>query len=264
MDNKFRAKARGLKLADKDPQAFDKEIDSHQTKAPILLLLHQQNSCTGAIGNWLQNRGFELQIRHPTQGEDLPDNLEDYGGLIVFGGPMSANDDCPEIKREINWLTQVLAQDLPFLGICLGAQMMISQLGGTIKKHNLGMVEIGYRRVQPARAGTALIDQWPERFFQWHGEGFDLPEGTTPLAHGQRFENQAFSYGKHVFGLQFHPEVTSRIIERWTISASQMLNKKGAHLKERLLADHQKYKDPQRLWLDHFMRHWTSLIATRK
>ncbi len=264
MDNKFIAKTGHSKLGGRDPQGYDRETGRDQTKAPILLLLHQKNSCTGAIGSWLQNQGFELQIRHPTQGEELPDNLENYGGLIVFGGPMSANDDCPEIKREINWLTQVLADDLPFLGICLGAQMMIRQLGGTISKHNQGMVEIGYRPVHPTRSGKALIHQWPERFFQWHGEGFDLPDGTTPLAHGQRFENQAFSYGKHVFGIQFHPEVTSSIIERWSISAAQMLNKKGAHLKERLLADHQKYKGSQRLWLDQFMHHWTSLIETSR
>ncbi|MCF6198879.1 MAG: gamma-glutamyl-gamma-aminobutyrate hydrolase family protein [Hyphomicrobiaceae bacterium] len=263
MDNRVNAKTAGLKLDGKATQPTDNNSCRARTNAPILLLLHQKNSSPGAVGRWLQKQGFELQIKHPTEGEELPENLEDYGGLIVFGGPMSANDDCPEIKREINWLTQALEQSLPYLGICLGAQMMIRQLGGTISKHDKGMVEIGYRRVEATPLGKALIPHWPERFFQWHGEGFDLPAGTTALAHGQRFENQSFSYGKHVFGVQFHPEVTSRIIERWTINAHDMLNKKGAHLSERLRADHQKYKNAQRLWLDHFMHHWTSLIEDR-
>jgi len=264
MDNRISTKKTSLPLSGKDIQTSEKNSCRTQTGAPVLLILHQKSSSAGAVGRWLQNQGYELQIKHPNQGEELPENLEDYSGLIVFGGPMSANDDCPKIKREINWLNQALDQSLPYLGICLGAQMMIRQLGGTISKHDKAMVEIGYRRVEATPSGTKLISHWPERFFQWHGEGFDLPAGTTALAHGQRFKNQAYCYGKLVFGVQFHPEVTSQIIERWTINTNHMLNKKGAHLKERLLADHQKYKNAQRLWLDHFMHHWTSLIENRK
>ena len=245
-----------------DNQSFG----SHQGKCqrptgdPVLLVLHQKSSSTGLVGDWLNRHGYKTLIRRPPLGEKLPDNLEPYGGLIVFGGPMSANDDSPEIKSEIDWLTAVLEQGLPYFGICLGAQMMIRQLGGTVAPHAKGMVEIGYRRVQPTKAGTKLITDWPERFFQWHGEGFDLPDGTTALAHGTRFPQQAFCHGTQVFGVQFHPEVNADIIRHWSQSAAHMLNKKGAHLTQRLLHDHQKYKEGQRLWLDRFMSYWTSLI----
>ena len=235
----------------------------NRTTAPILLLLHQKSSSPGAVGHWLQQQGFRLEMKRPTLGEALPENLDQYAGLIVFGGPMSANDESPEIKREIDWLTRALSQKLPYFGICLGAQMMIRQLGGTVAPHKKGLVEIGYRPVEPTPLGKQLVADWPQRFFQWHGEGFDLPAGTKALAHGQRFPYQAFCYDKHVFGVQFHPEVTSEIIERWTKSAAHMLHKKGAHLAERLLHDHQKHVAAQRDWLHHFMTRWTALIRPK-
>ncbi len=234
-----------------------------QTLAPVLLLLHQKSSSAGAVGDWLTDNGYQLDIRHPTLGEELPASLENHAGLIVFGGPMSANDDTPEIRKEISWLTHALEEKVPYFGICLGAQMMVHQLGGQIRPHREGLVEIGYHPIAPTKAGKALIPRWPDHCFQWHNEGFSLPDGAAQLATGARFENQAFSWNDHVFGVQFHPEITRTIIRRWSRSAAHMLTKKGAHNAERLLADHQKYEAAQRAWLHDFMTFWTSLIKER-
>jgi GMP synthase (glutamine-hydrolysing) len=249
--------------ATRQPDTKSAPIQKTQTGDPVLLLLHQKTSCAGAVGNWLKSQGYELDIRRATLGEKLPQTLEKHAGIIVFGGPMSANDDIPEIKKEIDWLTLALQEKVPYFGICLGAQMMIRQLGGKVSLHKKGLVEIGYHPVEATQEGKKLVNEWPDRCFQWHKEGFDLPSGTVALAKGRRFKNQAFSYENHVFGVQFHPEITERIIKRWSTSASHMLTKKGAHIAERLLADHQKFGDAQLDWLHHFMSHWTSLFKTK-
>lgn len=229
-----------------------------RTDLAILILLHQKTSQAGAVGAWLENRGYLLDIRHSLQGDKLPESLDKHAGVIVFGGHMSANDHI--VEKEVHWLDLVLERQLPYFGICLGAQMMIRQLGGEIKPHKNGLVEIGYHTIKATNAGSDRIEKWPERCFQWHSEGFSLPAGATALATGERFPNQAFSYGENIFGVQFHPEITADIITRWSTSAEHMLTKKGAHIKERLLQDHHRYVVAQRQWLHDFMQHWTSLF----
>lgn len=247
--------------ATKNP-ASTSDADTRTTH-PVLLLLHQKTSCAGAVGKWLESHGYLQDIRRPTLGEPLPESLDQHAGVIVFGGPMSANDDTPEMRNEIDWLTLVLEQKVPYFGICLGAQMMVRQLGGIVSPHKEALVEIGYHSISATTEGQNLFHGWPDHCFQWHNEGFSLPKGAVTLAEGTRFKNQAFSYEEHVLGVQFHPEITQCVIERWSTHAAHMLTKKGAHNAERLLADHQKYGEAQRNWLHHFMDHWTSLMTVR-
>ncbi len=255
--------ASSLTEALKQPGSKSDATKQGSTSNPVLLLLHQKKSCAGAVGEWLENHGYTLDIKRPTLGEKLPQTLEKHAGLIVFGGPMSANDETPEIKSEINWLTLALEQKVPYFGICLGAQLMVRQLGGEVKPHKKGLVEVGYHPLKATSAGTQLLPDWADKYFQWHKEGFSLPTEAVSLATGQRFENQAFCFNNHVFGVQFHPEITKPIIKRWSSEASHMLTKKGAHIAERLLADHQKYGVAQQNWLHQFMSRWTSTFRAR-
>jgi GMP synthase (glutamine-hydrolysing) len=235
-----------------------------RTDQPVLLLLHQKTSCAGAVGLWLRRHHYNLDIRHPTLGDKLPENLDHHAAIIVFGGPMSANDDVPVVNREIDWLALPLKKKRPYLGICLGAQMMVRQLGGEVWLHKEGLVEIGYHRVKPTGEGIALFADWPQKFFQWHKEGFSIPSDAVCLAGGNRFENQAYAYNSHVYGVQFHPEITTSMIERWSERAGHMLDKKGAHDAKRLIADHHIYGEAQHNWLHNFMTHWTALIEPRE
>ena len=103
-------------------------------KKRIAIVLHQENSTHGRVGMKLLEKGYELDVRRPALGEPLPDNIEDYAGAVIFGGPMSANDDCEHdfIRTEIDWIAKPLAAGVPFLGICLGGQMLARQLGGKV------------------------------------------------------------------------------------------------------------------------------------
>ena len=90
----------------------------------MLIVLHQGHSTPGRIGALLAGRGFALDIRRPSLGDPLPATLADDAGAIVFGGPMSANDDLDWVRREIGSLAVPLSEDRPLLGVCLGAQML--------------------------------------------------------------------------------------------------------------------------------------------
>ena len=125
---------------------------------PILIVLHDERSTAGRLGHALAARGFTPDVRRPRYGDPLPDSMAEHAGAIVFGGPMSANDETDFIRREIDWMHVPLAADKPLLGICLGAQILARQLGGRIYPHADGHAEIGYYPIRPTACGLAICD----------------------------------------------------------------------------------------------------------
>ncbi len=111
----------------------------------VAIILHQEHSTPGRLGRLLKTQGFDLDIRRPRFGDPLPETLAEYAGAIIFGGPMSANDEEDWLRREIDWIEVPLKEEKPFLGICLGAQMLARHLGATrLSPHPEGKVEVGY------------------------------------------------------------------------------------------------------------------------
>src|SRR3954453_2577076 len=184
-------------------------------RVPVLVILHQETSTPGRVGNALRALGHRLDIRRPRFGDSLPETLEQHAGAVYFGGPMSANDPDDYIRREIAWLEIPLREQRPFLGICLGAQMLAIQLGARVAPHADALTQIGYYPVRPTLAGHALCPHWPERVYHWHREGFELPAGAALLAEGDDFPIQAFRAG-NAFGVQFHPDLTYAMMHRRT------------------------------------------------
>jgi GMP synthase (glutamine-hydrolysing) len=227
---------------------------------PILIVLHQEHSTPGRVGQLLRRLGFELDVRRPRFGDPLPDTMRDHAAAAIFGGPMSANDSDEFIRREIDWIAVPLKDDKPFLGICLGAQMCARALGGRVSAHPYGQVEAGYYPIRPTAAGLAVVDPWPEQVYQWHREGFDLPSGAELLAEGDTFEVQAFRYGKG-YALQFHPDVTHATMCRWTTSGHQRLEMPGAKPRAEHFADRPVYDFSARAWLDDFLARWVGNSA---
>ena len=117
-----------------------------------------------------------------------PKRSGDYAGAIMFGGPMSANDEHDWLRREIDWIDVPLCEEKPFLGICLGAQMLARHLGHRVYAHPEGKVEVGYYPIRPTADGHNVCDcPFPNHVYQWHGEGFELPGGAILLASGAGF-----------------------------------------------------------------------------
>ncbi len=165
-------------------------------KLPVLIVLHQETSTPGRVGNALRALGYTLDIRRPRFGDPLPSTLDMHAGAVMFGGPMSANDTDDYIRREIDWLAVPLRERRPFLGICLGAQMLARQLGASVAPHPEGRVEVGYYEIRPTQDGRAVCADWPSHVYHWHQEGFGLPAGCALLAEGNDFPVQAFRSGQ--------------------------------------------------------------------
>ena len=223
----------------------------------ILIVLHQEHSTPGRVGNALQQLGFHLDVRKPRFGDALPQTMQDHAAAIIFGGPMSANDEDDFIRAEIDWIAVPLQAGKPFLGICLGAQMCARQLGGRVYRHPGGHAEIGYYPIRPTVAGLGVVEEWPEQVYQWHREGFDLPPGAELLAEGDTFEVQAIRYGA-AYALQFHPDVTHAMIHKWTTRGHERMELPGARPRHTHFADRAVYDHMARAWLSVFLDRWMS------
>lgn len=222
-------------------------------KKPLLVLLRQENSTPGRAGELLRRKGFDLDIRRPTLGEALPETLDGHSGVISFGGPMSANDPDIFIKREIDWLSVPLAENRPYLGICLGAQMLVKNLGGKVAAAEGGITEIGWYPLRSTREGERILLNWPKMVYHFHREGLDLPKDATLLAKGNAYRNQAFRYGENAWGIQFHPELTLSMMRRWVVKGAHRFSLPNAqqgpeHLNGRLL-----YDKALRAWFNSFL-----------
>lgn len=225
-------------------------------KRPVLIVLHQEHSTPGRIGRLLAERGYPLDIRRPRFDDPLPETLEGHAGAVVFGGPMSANDGDDFVRREIDWMAVPLKENRPFLGICLGAQMLARHLGGRVDRHPEGRVEIGYYPLRPTPAARDLLP-WPSHVYHWHSEGFEVPPGGELLASGDDFPNQAYRVGERAFGIQFHPEVTHLMMCRWTVRGAHRLDQPGAHDRASQITQRFQHDGAVRRWLDAFLDHWT-------
>ncbi|MBI1895820.1 MAG: type 1 glutamine amidotransferase [Acidobacteria bacterium] len=143
-------------------------------------------------------------------------SLDSFAGVIVMGGPMSANDNIDYIRRELCLLEEALSLGKPVLGVCLGAQLLAKAAGANVFRNPVK--EIGWASIHWTEAARqdrlfAGLEQ-PETVFHWHGETFDLPRRAEWLAWSDSCRNQAFKIGR-AYGLQFHLEVTPEMVSDW-------------------------------------------------
>jgi len=233
---------------------------SKRRKAPrILVLLHQAHSTAGRVGRLLRSAGAEIDIRRHSLDDPLPMTLVDHDGVVVFGGPMSANDDCEWVLRQVSWLDIPLREEKPLLGICLGAQMMSKTLGARVFTFPDQRAEIGYVPINPCGAAADRLcpAPFPRHVYQWHRDGFDLPSGARLLAEGgENFPVQAYCYGECAVALQFHPEVTYQMICRWTVRGAERLSLPGAQHRQRHLDGWFQFDSAVDAWLRAFLPAW--------
>lgn len=147
----------------------------------------------------------------------------DENPLVVLGGTCGVYqaDDYPFLKEELKILEKRLAADLPTLGICLGAQLIAKTLGASVHPGSKGQ-EQGWVDLHVNEKGMESplrhFDKSLTKMLQWHGDTFDLTDDMTLLASTDMYDNQAFSYGKNVLGVQFHPEVRPCTLQGWYVS----------------------------------------------
>ena len=221
----------------------------------VLYVLHQKTSVAGDIGNKFKDRGYLEEIIRPPLGDRLPEDLSKYSAIVIFGGPMSVNDDDQFIKDEIEWMEKVIKSKIPFLGICLGAQILAKYLGCDVVKNEKDLAEIGFYEIKPVGEGDNIFKN-QNVFYQFHTEGFELPEGCQLLARGEIFKNQAFRY-ENCYALQFHPEVNMIVHLRWLflvlIKKPKVLFINGSQNLFYQLYLRLKYNKSVSIWLDSFL-----------
>jgi GMP synthase-like glutamine amidotransferase len=191
----------------------DNPPDTASAEARSLLILrHEPFEHLGYFEKLLKNRNISFCY------SDLGDVLDlgSHDGIIVMGGPQSAND--PQMAAEFHFIQQELDSKTPVLGICLGAQLIAKALGAHVYRNP--EKEIGWAPVffTEAAGGDPVFGGLPSpsTFFHWHSETFMLPAGAVSLAYSEKCRQQAFRFHDTVYGIQFHPEITPEMIVDWS------------------------------------------------
>ncbi|MFV5491396.1 glutamine amidotransferase [Acinetobacter sp. ASP199] len=183
-----------------------------------------------------------LRVRYFEAGiDDLTQAFEHKGLTVILGGPIGVyeNEDYPFLQQEIDLLKVRLQQNLPTLGICLGAQLIAHALGA--KVYAGPSKEIGWSKLSlTAIENNPLQNLENIEVLHWHGDTFDLPSQAELLASSAVYPNQAFRIGSNILALQFHAEVEAERLEKWLIGHTCELRQANIDITA-LRADNQQY-----------------------
>jgi GMP synthase (glutamine-hydrolysing) len=184
-----------------------------------LAVRHVHFEDLGSFGPVLAAHGYDIAYADAGLDDLTAIDAASPDLLVILGGPIGAyeEDRYPLLEEELALIGRRLESARPILGLCLGAQLMARALGAEVKPGPTK--EIGWGPVILSEAGKAspLRHLGSEPVLHWHGDAFDLPEGAERLASTGICPNQAFSKGRAVLGIQFHPEASVDGFERWLI-----------------------------------------------
>lgn len=184
----------------------------------VLILKNIASEGPGTIKGFLEERKLPYRVVELGEGGPVP-SLDGFGALVVMGGPMAIYEaeKYAFLREEFKAIEEALKKEIKIFGVCLGAQAVAHVLGARVYKGP--KEEIGWLDIELTEEGLkdpAMRSLTPRlRVFHWHSDTFDLPERAVRLARSELYENQAFSYGENVYGLQFHIEVTPEMISEW-------------------------------------------------
>lgn len=225
-----------------------------------ILHIHHGDPREDRVSQILKDIGFSSQWVNPVLGETLPEDFDAYAGVVVYGGVHSVNDQDEHVGIEEAWIRRWIAADKPYLGLCLGAQFLAKALDARIKRHDQNKIETGYNAIHPVNGGKQVFGE-SMYVYQWHNEGFELPEGCELLATGNRFQNQAFRYRPHIVGFQFHPEVCVNLMMEWFGAGGHALIHPYAQPPESHLRDARLFDQRIEEWIRNFLNDWTAMFG---
>ena len=196
----------------------------------VLALTHVAFEDLGLIGPVLEAHGFRIDVVSVPLARFAALDLISPDLVVILGGPIGVyeTDRYPFLVPETEAIRERLLAGSPTLGLCLGAQLMARALGAAV--YPAQEKEIGFAPVRLSAAGSqsplsALGHDVP--VLHWHGDTFDLPAGALHLASTASCENQAFSIGPKILGLQFHLEVSPADLEAWLVGHANELAQAG-------------------------------------
>ena len=179
----------------------------------LAVLAHEPETGLGELATSLPAADVDYELVRATRGGALPD-MARLDGVIALGGSLGVHD--ARLLETRTWIRRAVLGGLPFLGICLGGQLLASAFGARVAP---GRPELGLHDVflTDAAEHDPLFAGLPRRLqvLGWHEDSFDLPLGAVPLAGSIACTYQAFRVGAAAYGLQFHPEVRAADLLRW-------------------------------------------------
>jgi GMP synthase (glutamine-hydrolysing) len=184
----------------------------------VLVLQHIACEHPGVFSEVMRDRGVEQVPVEIDENEPLPDWRE-FDAVLAMGGPMGAGDDAEHawLAPEKRLVREAVDEGRPFLGVCLGVQLLAAALDAPVypaERPEVGLLPVALTpegRDDPLFAGV----EEPLVSLQWHGDTFDLPDGAALLARSPLVPNQAFRARERAYGVQFHLEVTGEMAREW-------------------------------------------------
>jgi GMP synthase (glutamine-hydrolysing) len=184
-----------------------------------MVLRHVPWEHLGGFARCLDDAGCTPRYINLFDGDRMPD-LATARAVIAMGGPMSVHDveQYPFLVAEIDAIGDAVRSGVPFLGVCLGSQLLAAALGAAVAVNPRGK-ELGWHRVTMAGAASEDVIfrsfNRSEIVLHWHGEVFERPARAVPVASSDRTECQAFRWGEHAWGLLFHLEADPSLVDTW-------------------------------------------------
>jgi GMP synthase-like glutamine amidotransferase len=193
-----------------------------------LVIEHDRDVPAGLVGEWLYERGAEVEAWRVATGSSDPDP-DEYDLIVTLGSEVAAYDDTVAwVAREQQLLRDAFDVDVPVLGICFGSQSLARALGGRALRADRS--EIGWIEIETHDPAFVPAGPW----LQWHHDTFTPPAGASVLADSPAGP-QAYTIGRSM-GVQFHPEVTPEIVASWVEEGRDELDRERVDA-DRMLAD---------------------------
>ena len=230
-----------------------------QPMKPILIIQNIRREYPGMIQQLLDEKSIVYEIVMMEERAGNPPDLKNYQALMVLGGPDSANDTTPKMLAEIKLVQQALAQQLPFLGICLGHQVVVKAAGGKVVHCPKREIGWGYTiQLTPTGKIDPLFHSLPEAIptFQLHGEMVQVVDGITVLATGDNCPVQVVKVGRQAYGVQCHFELHDQLYETWLNEDSDLQKLDRTEMEEYW----QKVKDGYLATGRKLMENWLNLL----
>jgi len=221
----------------------------------IHLLKHTPGDGPGALGRFLTRRGTPFRTIELANGEPLPRISNDISAVVSLGGHMDVSEEAnyPFLKDETVFIKRIVQNEIPFFGICLGAQLLAKAFGADVYRGRVN--ERGWTKVSLTDDGVKdpLFLGVPRELtvFESHHDTFDIPRGGTRLATGTEILNQAFRMGRNAYAFQFHPEMDMENLSDWFSNRPQLLQGHSA----RLSAIEPGYSSAMNNIFDNFFRY---------